>query len=71
MKINTMFNIDDDLVQELKNEKNRSALVCELLREHYNKISLVGLSKEELKRVIQIETLKDEYKTKLEAINDK
>lgn len=72
MKINQLFCLDGDLVDLLKTQKNKSALVNRLLRAHFESLEMSNMSLEELKLRVEFEEAQKkqqaEFETKLKEI---
>ncbi len=60
----------DEVDNKLIDVPNRSKLICELLIEHFKKTDYKQLSKEELKKAIELEKLKREYESKIKEVSD-
>jgi len=62
--------IHDDNQKHLKNVDNQSALINDLLRKHFETIDPNKMSVKELEKFIEIEKIKQEYKKKMEVIQN-
>ena len=55
----------DEIDKLLVEVPNRSALICELLKEHFKKIDYKQMNHDELKKAIKVEKIKREYESKI------
>lgn len=62
------FTIEESVAEKLKSEKNKSALISNLLKEHYNIKDFKRLSREELEVMIKREEAKKKYEKKLQEL---
>ena len=59
--------IHDENAESLKKVDNQSGLINDLLRQHFEKIDIKKMTTDQLKKLIEIEKIKEEYKSKLKA----
>lgn len=69
MKITRTYTIDAENVEKLKNF-NASDLINNLLSEHFKKIEIKGMNKEQLKKFVARKKLEQEYKIKMAEIEN-
>ena len=62
--------LSDELNAKLKKEENASALIQTLLVEHYKKVEFDNLSKEEIKKLIEVKKIEIEAIKKIEALEN-
>lgn len=70
MKVNKTITIDDDLKALLDKEDNSSKLICDLLREHFDKKAKDNMTLEEMEKEVKRLELEAEYERRREALRD-
>lgn len=67
-KINKVFTLDQEIVEQLQKTKNASALVNGLLKDHFKFADLDKLSVPELEKKIQIAERKQKLQEEMEKL---
>ena len=61
---------NDEISELLSKEENKSALVNKLLKEHYEKIDVNMMSKEQLLIELEKEKIREEFRIKLKELEN-
>jgi len=66
---NKTISLPDDIFNKLHEEENASALISQLLKEHYSLKNFRQMSREELDLEIKKAQAKEDYETKMKEIS--
>ncbi len=71
MRILRSYSIEEDLVEKLKSNNNKSGLINNLLREYFDKDDINQMNAKQLETELEIRKMVREHKKAMEALQSK